>query len=134
VKVNQNGKLILASSPAAVGGSARIKIVPTEELPPLPPDRDQESTPIPRFYSLAQNYPNPFNPSTSISFSIPKRTHVRLQIFNPIGQLISTLIEEDKPPGNYTATWDASSNASGLYIYRISAGGYVATKKAVLIR
>ena len=134
VKVNQNGKLILASSPAAVGGSARIKIVPTEELPPLPPNRDQESTPIPRFYSLAQNYPNPFNPSTSISFSIPKRAHVRLQVFNPIGQLIATLIEEEKLPGDYAVTWDASSNATGIYFYRISAGGFVATKKAVLIK
>lgn len=89
---------------------------------------------LPREFSLGQNYPNPFNPSTSISYSIPKQTHVRLQIFNPLGQLITTLVDQDKPPGTYTAKWDASTQPSGLYFYRLSAGELVQTKKAILIR
>src|SRR5258706_4114100 len=92
------------------------------------------SVSIPQSFSLAQNYPNPFNPSTTISYSIPKQSHVRLQIFNPLGQLISPLVDADKLPGTYTTTWDASSRPSGLYFYRISAGDFVETKKLILLK
>lgn len=97
----------------------------------VPGDRMED---LPQEMSLGQNYPNPFNPSTSISFSIPKHTHVRLQIFNLLGELIETLADEDKQPGNYSLTWDASTKPSGLYFYRMTAGEFVRTKKAVLLR
>jgi type IX secretion system substrate protein len=96
----------------------------------VPKDKGQ----MPTSFALHQNYPNPFNPTTSISFSIRQRAHVYLQIFNPIGQLIATLVDQDKYPGTYTATWDAASKPSGLYFYRITAGEFVQTKKATLIR
>lgn len=89
---------------------------------------------IPEDFQLMQNYPNPFNPSTSISFSIPKHAHVRLQVFNSLGQLIRTLVDKDKQPGTYTITWDATRKASGMYLYRMEAGEFVQTKKAILIR
>ena len=89
---------------------------------------------LPSTIRLEQNYPNPFNPSTSISFAIPKHTLVQLQVFNVLGQLMQTLVDEDKQPGLYNVTWDASHKSSGLYFYRIAAGEFVQTKKAVLIR
>jgi hypothetical protein len=85
-------------------------------------------------FELCQNYPNPFNPSTSISFSIFQHAHVRLLVFNVLGQLIESLVDEDKQPGNYSVLWNANDVASGLYLYRILAEGLIQTKKAVLIR
>ena len=83
---------------------------------------------------LHQNFPNPFNPSTAISFSFPQQAHVQLQIFNLLGRLINTLVDEAKSSGTHTAARDASTRSSGLYFYGISAGKFVQTKKAVLIR
>ena len=75
------------------------------------------------------------NPTTtSISFTIPKHTHVRLQVFNVLGQLIYTLTDEDKEPGTYAVTWDAGDRPSGLYFYRMAAGEFVETKKMMVIR
>jgi hypothetical protein len=88
----------------------------------------------PSHFSLSINYPNPFNPSTSISFALPERTHVRLQIFNALGQLIETLTDGEKQPGWYSVMWDASTKPSGMYFYRMTAGSFVQTKKALLIR
>jgi hypothetical protein len=85
-------------------------------------------------FSLSQNYPDPFNPTTTISYTIPKQYHVRLQVFNLLGQLLTTLVEEDKMPGNYSVIWDAGHRPSGLYFYRMEAGNFVQVKKAVLKR
>lgn len=93
-----------------------------------------ETSPIPRVIFLSPNYPNPFNPSTSISFGVPKQTHVRLQVYNVLGQLIAALVNDDKQPGKYTVTWDAGDRPSGLYFYRITAGEFAQTKKAILLK
>jgi hypothetical protein len=90
--------------------------------------------PLPGEFTLLQNYPNPFNPSTSISFTIPKQSHVRLQVFNVLGQLVGTLVDGSKQAGSYTVTWDASSKPDGVYFYKLSAGAFVQTKKMVLMK
>ena len=90
--------------------------------------------PLPRSFGLCQNYPNPFNPTTTISYDLPKAAYVTLKVYDLLGREITTLIDESKQPGTYTATWDASSRASGLYFYRMTAGEFVETKKAVLLR
>jgi hypothetical protein len=101
----------------------------------FPPDGvGLENQPFPNNFILQQNFPDPFNPSTSISYSIPKQTRVRLQIFNLLGQLITTLVDESKPSGAYTVTWDASTRPSGVYFYRMTAGEFVQTRKAMVIR
>lgn len=89
---------------------------------------------VPVAYSLRQNYPNPFNPSTSISFGVPGRTHVFLRIYNLLGQLIATLVDDDRSPGVYSVTWDAGNMPSGMYFYRLEAGKFMETKKMVLVR
>jgi hypothetical protein len=89
---------------------------------------------LPEITRLDQNYPNPFNPSTSISFSLPKRTHVRLEVFNVLGQLVQSLVNVEKQPGTYNVTWDARNRPSGVYFYRMIAGEFRETRKAILTR
>ena len=71
---------------------------------------------------LSQNYPNPFNPSTAIEFDIPKTSNVTLKIFNILGEEVATLVSDRLNAGNYTYEWNASKQASGVYLYRLSVG------------
>ena len=85
-------------------------------------------------YTLDQNYPNPFNPNTKIKFAITKESNVDLSIYNVLGELVSTLVNEHLQSGHYEYEFKASNLASGIYIYRIKAGDFVETKKMVLLR
>src|SRR5204862_573609 len=75
---------------------------------------------IPRHFSLEENYPNPFNPSTTIRYSLPTDSYVKLSIYNMLGQEISTLVNQRKGAGVYTVSWDASNVSSGVYFYRLA--------------
>jgi hypothetical protein len=83
---------------------------------------------------LEQNYPNPFNQSTSIKFSIPKKSTVKLTIYNQLGELIQTLINEEKSTSTYEITFNGQDLASGIYFYQIKANNFVSTKKLVLLK
>jgi hypothetical protein len=85
-------------------------------------------------YALEQNYPNPFNPSTTIKFAVPKESNVNLSIYNVLGELVSTLVNEQMKAGYYEYELNSSSLASGVYLYRITADDFVETKKMVLLR
>jgi hypothetical protein len=90
---------------------------------------------VPTEFGLAQNYPNPFNPTTTIEYQIPvAATHVALRVYNVLGQTVATLVDEVKEAGSYTARWDASQMASGVYFYRLEAGDYSATRQLVLMK
>lgn len=96
---------------------------------------DGENKKIPDAFNLSQNYPNPFNPLTNIRYSLPVRSEVSLIIYNLRGQEVARLIDgEERPAGVHTAVWDASTTASGLYFYRLTAGDYVKTRKMILIK
>jgi hypothetical protein len=106
-----------------------------------PTDVEEEMTEgeLPAQFSLSANYPNPFNPETRISYFIPKASHVRLEIFNILGQSIRTLVDEEQMAGGKEVTWDGrnengSEVASGVYLYRLEAGNLSQSKKMVLIR
>ena len=93
---------------------------------------------LPERFSLGQNYPNPFNPSTIIPFQLPVSTHVRLEIFNLLGQRVATLVDGDRRAGSHTAHWDGTDAAgrpvgSGVYLYRLQGGGMSATHRMVLV-
>ena len=90
--------------------------------------------PLPSRYTLHQNYPNPFNPTTEIRFDLPENSHVELSIFNTLGQKVATLMDEPRTAGTYRAQWDASSVASGIYLYQMKAGTFTKTKKMILMR
>ena len=89
---------------------------------------------LPNGYVLHQNYPNPFNPTTNIEFSIPKSEFVTLKVFNVLGEEVATLVSERLTSGTYKYDWDASSLASGVYLYRIQAGAFQQIKKMILIK
>ena len=76
---------------------------------------------IPINFGVAQNYPNPFNPSTIISFSIPEKSFVTLKIYDMLGKEVTELVNEELQTGSFEKTFEASSLASGVYIYRITA-------------
>lgn len=78
------------------------------------------STDLPAHFSLVQNYPNPFNPSTTITYSLPLSSHVKLQIYNVLGQVVAELVDGEKAARWYSVTWNATTS-SGIYFYRIEA-------------
>ena len=89
---------------------------------------------ISKQYSLAQNFPNPFNPNTAIKYAIPKTSIVTLKVYDLLGKEIATLINEEKPIGDYEIDFDGSNLSSGIYFYRIQTGKFTDTKKLILIK
>ncbi len=88
----------------------------------------------PREYKLRQNYPNPFNPTTTIRFAVPKKSRVKIAVYNTLGQRVAHLIDKTMGAGRYQVNWDASGFNSGMYLYRIQAGGYTETKSMILLK
>jgi hypothetical protein len=111
-----------------------------------PTDVDEEFLGIPEGFSLGRNYPNPFNPTTNIPFTVSgsqliihSSSHTTLKIYNILGQLVRTLVDEDKLPGRYNVVWDGKDNygkevSSGIYFYQLITKNYTDTKKMVLLR
>jgi hypothetical protein len=89
---------------------------------------------FPAQFSLEQNFPNPFNPLTSIRFSIPSNELVNLKVYDVLGKEVSLLLNQMMEPGNHEVMFDASSLASGVYVYKIKAGSYTANKKLLLMK
>lgn len=85
-------------------------------------------------YVLEQNYPNPFNPSTVLSYSIPKSSHVTLKVFDVLGNTIAILVSENQEVGSYKVTFDALNISNGIYFYKISASNFVSVKKMLLLK
>jgi hypothetical protein len=84
--------------------------------------------------NLSQNYPNPFNPITTINYTIPQRSLVELKVFDILGRQVATLVNEEKPRGNYQVKFDGSSLSSGIYLYRLKSGKLMETKKLILLK
>jgi hypothetical protein len=94
---------------------------------------------VPATFALDQNYPNPFNPSTTVRYQIPNNANVNLDIYNLQGQKIRTLVSKEQKAGYYSVVWDGRNEAgqtvsSGLYLYRVQAGSFVATHKMLMIK
>ncbi len=85
-------------------------------------------------FALHQNYPNPFNPTTSIQYALSSKQFVTLKVYDVLGKEITTLINEEKPAGEYEVEFDGSGLTSGIYFYRIKAGSYSETRKMILLR
>lgn len=88
----------------------------------------------PKVFSLQQNYPNPFNPTTTIKYSVPVDGFVNLAIYNVLGQKVANLVSDNVKAGSYEVKFNAANLASGIYIYKIEAGNFNATKKMMLIK
>jgi hypothetical protein len=89
----------------------------------------------PEEFRLNQNYPNPFNPSTKISFAVPGRTNVTVKVYNPLGEMVSELVNQSFEAGQHEIQFNPTSSlSSGVYFYRIEAGEFVQTMKMILLR
>ena len=91
-------------------------------------------TGIPTSVSLKQNYPNPFNPTTIIQYQLPSSEFVQLQVFDMLGRQVATLVNGQQSEGTHTVNFDASGLSSGIYIYRLDAGGQTQVKQMTLIK
>ena len=89
---------------------------------------------IPNKFTLIQNYPNPFNPSTMIRYGLPQGDHVRLDLFNLLGQRVALLVDGEFEAGWHETVFENPGLASGLYIYRLRAGSNVQSRKLILLR
>ena len=107
----------------------------------LNPTKLTKGIALPQEFALHQNYPNPFNPMTVLSYDLPVSSHVTLTIYNTLGQVVQTLVDEVQEAGYRSVQWNAGSVASGVYFYRIQAVGadeltktFTEVKKMVLIK
>ncbi len=96
-------------------------------------------TPLPDRFGLEQNAPNPFNPATAIRYQLAETGDVRLAIYSVLGQEVQVLVNERKEAGSFTVTWDGTDAqghrvASGIYLYRLQAGGFTAARRMLLLK
>lgn len=120
---NKDGKLLLGTAAGYIVGDASIVSAINDEF----------SANI-SGYELKQNYPNPFNPVTSITFQVPEKSIVELNIYDLLGRKVSTLVNGIVSAGSHTVQFDASKLTSGVYFYRLNAGAFSQSRKLVLIK
>jgi len=138
VNAPDDGRFSYTDDAVMAGGSYRYKIGviegDNEYLSPVADVRLPGAK-----IELAQNVPNPFNPQTTIRFTLPANERVALAIYNANGQLVKTLVSDDRASGTYNVTWDGHDSrgnavSSGVYFYRLSAGKFSETRKMVLLK
>ena len=145
------GRVRLLSGEPVVGAQVRLFDLNDLQAAPLAATTDAsgrfqltlEGSPtgrsaLPDRFDLGVNYPNPFNPSTVIPYQLPVSTHVRLDVFNVLGQRVATLVDGVQPAGYHTARWDATDGAgravaAGVYLYRLRGGGVNLSERMVLV-
>ncbi len=119
-----NAKYTFGILTRAIGTLTGVEVVPNK---------------VPKTFALEQNYPNPFNPSTTINFSVPKSGNVKITIYNSIGQLVKTLVDNHFTAGSYKVTWDGRNNSgtsvsSGVYFYKFTSRDFAQTRKMMLMK
>jgi len=85
-------------------------------------------------YKLYQNFPSPFNPTTTVKYQIPEISFVTLNIYDVLGNEIASLVNEEKPAGNFEVEFNATDLSSGIYYYKLVAGNFVDVKKMLLLK
>jgi len=108
-----------------------IKIISYD--PAVVTDVEEEQNMITE-YKLYQNYPNPFNPSTTITFSLPQNSKVSLKVYDILGNLITTLLNDEKAEGFHKIKFNSANLSSGIYFYKLEAGNYMKTEKMIILK
>ena len=125
-----HNNVIAETSPAIILDSATVD---ESELDWLD-DSEQASENIPVKSVVLSNYPNPFNPSTTIQYSLPESGQTKIVLYNVLGQVVKTIVDEYKPAGEHFVQLDGSNLASGVYYYRLTIGSYAETRKLSIIK
>ena len=94
---------------------------------------------MPNKYTIHQNYPNPFNPSTTLRYTLPEQSDVKIAVYDMIGRKVRTLVNGSQDVGYKSVIWDATNDygervGAGIYLYQIQAGAFVQTRKMVLLK
>ena len=108
-------------------------MVDLPDIPSIVSVRKKDNVMLSEF-TLFQNYPNPFNPSTTINFAIPEGSKVNLKVYDVLGRIVATLVDEHLSAGQYSYQFNASNLASGIYFYRLTSGEYSKVKKLSLLK
>lgn len=95
---------------------------------------EEDNSNVATSFELKNNYPNPFNPSTTIAYSIPAASNVKIEVFNVLGQKVYTAVNAKQDAGNHKVTFNAKDLASGIYFYRLKAGNFSQVKKMMLMK
>lgn len=132
ISITDDGGFILCGDSREVGSFKYDMLV--VKLGPDPVSAIEIENFHPTENVLLNNYPNPFNPSTTIKYSISSPSFVSMKVFDVLGREVAKLVNEEQPQGNYEVAFDASNLTSGIYFYRIHAGGFVETKKMILVK
>ena len=127
------------ASAAYTGGVAGFPVgdlnwFPTEKAQWLVTGVEQGSNVIPDVFTLDQNYPNPFNPATKIVYGLPTQARVKLEVYDLLGRVVATLVDNQQQAGQHTVEFDGSKLPSGFYIYRLSTPNQTIAGKMVLIK
>jgi hypothetical protein len=140
-----NDSKLTATNSNKESGDAQIIFTDISELgefvliPAAPTAIGENDSNLPKEFSLSPNYPNPFNSSTTITFTLPKKSRARLVVFNLLGQKIKVLNNTELPAGEHHFTWDGRNEynhtvASAVYIYRLDADAFHSTKKMIFLK
>lgn len=132
--VTQEVKITFADNTGTQSGVFYPGFVKGAVIVTAPTGVDDNTGSLPIAFELAQNYPNPFNPTTIINYSLPSASHVKLEVFNVLGQRVMLLEDNKKAAGKYSTEFNAAGFPSGIYFYRLTHDGGVATKKMVLLK
>jgi hypothetical protein len=130
---------INASSPCAPANNSAGVLIGALVVGCTPTDFADDPMSVPVNFALSQNYPNPFNPSTVIEFDVPRRSRIVIDIFNVLGQSVRRLVDDEKPAGTYSVGWNGTDHAdrpvsSGIYLYRLTAGDFIRSRKMALMK
>lgn len=141
VKVDQDGMLTLSTMQQNQISTNTIRIIPTDERPPSPPSLTLQEilTDVPDHFALSQNFPNPFNPTAIIEFALPTNSHVTLRVYNLLGELVGTLVDNRLyAAGSHRVEFDAEKLSGGIYFYSFNARSeertFTDVKKMVLMK
>jgi hypothetical protein len=142
---NSTGKNIVAAKGWVISGTTplvncvvRLEY-PSSVIIPVPGTDVLERRTMPTEISLSQNYPNPFNPTTNFEYTLNRKSKIKVEVFNELGQLVTTLVDGIAEAGNYQLSWNGKSSSgttvsSGTYFYRLYTDGVVQTKKMIMIK
>jgi len=128
-----------STPPEAILVEAIVLDNSNQEVPVALINGAKNSAALPVTYALSQNYPNPFNPTTQIAYQVPNPGHVTIEVFNLVGQKVQTLVDDYCGAGNHVAIWHGTDGAgrsvsSGVYFYRMTADGFVMSRKMMLVK
>lgn len=131
---NQDGDILSGNASRRTLSSSFPTSITGFTVPAVPTSIETYTAMVPQTISLMQNYPNPFNPATTIGFELPQNEQVRLAIYDLLGREVAVLVDQQLPAGMHQVSFDASSLASGQYLYRISTPSATLTRSMTLIK